>query len=400
MEEFENLWEHERPVSHLERAARLDREFLEPRVWLLPLYWELCVGQSDSPRCSDFESLMNELGASPESLSPVGRIVVRGHEARLRGHSVLALRVLRDLLDLAPDDPGLRWLVADAALRARRYEEAVEILEPFDENGPEAAWFRKPRAKVLEDAYHMTGNYLAEEDLARRTADAYPDDGFVRRRLARSLAAQGRIEEVSALVDQTFAEDNVFNLVDFLLVAGTELRVHGWREPSLRAGERWLEWLEAQEAEGPVKEEEPRVLLRTCRARALELADRQEEAREEWTSLAAESWEPNAFTRLFRLTPSFFLSRTALAAARDGDGEEAREAAALLAGKGGTYSYGSRSLFHAELASLLGDRDAAIAALRQALREGYPYPLSLHRDAAFDPIRGDEEFEELVYPED
>jgi tetratricopeptide (TPR) repeat protein len=228
----------------------------------------------------------------------------------------------------------------------------------------------------------------------------YPDYSFARRQEAGALAALGRIDEVDRLLDEAFAVYDEFSLVDLLFVTGHELRAHGWREASVQVGERWLAWLDAYEETNPSGNPD-HPLWRTSRARALELTERWDEARVIWEGLVAEEQEIDFFGKLFSLGTSFFMTRAALAAARDGDRERAVEVAGLLAEKKtGRYSYGAYALFRAQIAALLGDRDEAIRLLRQALAEGYPRLNWFHTSTAFESIRDDPEYVELFHPRD
>jgi len=255
------------------------------------------------------------------------------------------------------------------------------------------------RINLLLDSYHMEGDYLAELDLASTAARKYFDDGFVRGRLARSLAALGRVDEVDAILDEAFAVDNVFELVNLLLVTGKELRVHGWREPTVRVGERWLAWLDSQQSNPDYNTEHP--LWRTCRARALGLAERWGEARVVWEDLFEEDPENDSIGKLFSLGRSTYLLGIAKTAAREGDRETALEAQKLLTeGRGGRFAYGAFTLLGAKIAALLGDRDGALALVRQSLAEGYPKPNNLHWLLSADAIRNDGELRELLRPRD
>ena len=83
------------------------------------------------------------------------------------------------------------------------------------------------------------------------------------------------------------------------------------------------------------------------------------------------------------------------------DRETALEAQKLLTdGRGGRFAYGAHTLLGAKIAALLGDRDRALALVRQSLAEGYPKPNNLHWLLSADAIRDDGELRELLHPRD
>ena len=55
-------------------------------------------------------------------------------------------------------------------------------------------------------------------------------------------------------------------------------------------------------------------------------------------------------------------------------------------------------MWRARIHALLGDRDLAIALLRDALGQGFPHVHALHTDLAFASLRDDPSFQELTKP--
>ena len=62
------------------------------------------------------------------------------------------------------------------------------------------------------------------------------------------------------------------------------------------------------------------------------------------------------------------------------------------------YLRGANTLWRARIAAVLGDRGEAVRLLGQAIDDGRPYGLWLHRDPDFEALRSFPPFEELVRP--
>jgi tetratricopeptide (TPR) repeat protein len=62
------------------------------------------------------------------------------------------------------------------------------------------------------------------------------------------------------------------------------------------------------------------------------------------------------------------------------------------------YLFGRVTLARSEIASLLGERDQAVALLQQALSEGFPFVYEVHIDPDFEPLHGYLPFEEVLRP--
>ena len=85
-------------------------------------------------------------------------------------------------------------------------------------------------------------------------------------------------------------------------------------------------------------------------------------------------------------------------AARLGDRAVALEMSQRLAEVAEPFTMGEPSYLRASIAAQLGDRKEAIRLLRQAVSRGFYRWESFHVDIAFDPIRDDPEFQEIMRP--
>jgi hypothetical protein len=84
-------------------------------------------------------------------------------------------------------------------------------------------------------------------------------------------------------------------------------------------------------------------------------------------------------------------------AARRGDRAAALAADRALATLHGPYVHGRHTYWRARIAALLGERERALALLREALQEGQMYP-ALHGAADLAPLRDLPAFQELIRP--
>jgi hypothetical protein len=85
-------------------------------------------------------------------------------------------------------------------------------------------------------------------------------------------------------------------------------------------------------------------------------------------------------------------------AARRGDREEALRISTELESIDRPYLFGSNTYWRARIASLLGDRERAVALLREAFAQGREYGVYLHRDMDLEPLRDYPPFQELLRP--
>ena len=80
------------------------------------------------------------------------------------------------------------------------------------------------------------------------------------------------------------------------------------------------------------------------------------------------------------------------------DTNEADSIATILAGDDRPYRFGSPRLWQARIAAVKGNREGAVALIRQAMREGYARLYLLHAEHDFDSLRSFPAFREIVRP--
>jgi tetratricopeptide (TPR) repeat protein len=211
----------------------------------------------------------------------------------------------------------------------------------------------------------------------------------------RALSALGRIEEIERLVDQSLNVnlksalflDPTYHHARVLNEVSPVLRVHGFRQGSLRIADRAVRWMQ----ERP-DEEKTRKDYRDILGQAYYRSEKWPESQVIYEGLSKEDPE----------NPSYLRMLGALAARR-GDREEALRISKQLEDIKKPYLYGLDQLvslpaYHrACIASLLGEKEAAVRLLREAVSQGMYYSY-LYLDMDLEPLRDYPPFKELIKP--
>ncbi len=123
---------------------------------------------------------------------------------------------------------------------------------------------------VLTFAYHMLGRHRTELKQARRARRQFPESWIILICELRALSALGRIEEIERLVDQSLNvnlksalfPDPTYNHARVLNEVSPELRVHGFRQESLRIADRAVRWMHERPAEEKTRKDYRDVWVR------------------------------------------------------------------------------------------------------------------------------------------
>ena len=146
--------------------------------------------------------------------------------------------------------------------------------------------------------------------------------------------------------------------------------------------ERAIAWFERTELPSDLT-----TKVRLSSITALALLDRNSEAYEIAEKLLAsdpDNWQ--------------FQGVLGVEAARIGDRKVALEMSRRLAEVDEPFTMGQPSYLRASIAAQLCERDEAIRLLQQAVSRGFCRWGSFHVDTAFDPLRDDPEFQEIIRP--
>lgn len=93
-----------------------------------------------------------------------------------------------------------------------------------------------------------------------------------------------------------------------------------------------------------------------------------------------------------------YLGELGVLSARLGRTSEADSIARRLVGNRRPWIFGQARLWAARIAAVRGDREGAIALIRQGLREGYARLYQLHAEPHFESLRDFPAFREILEP--
>jgi tetratricopeptide (TPR) repeat protein len=379
------------------RALDIDPSFVSARLGLVRA---LTVQYQMPGKWPGAAAQLEIIERNQTRLTPRVRLEVRLQRANLEGRleEVRTLKLEMNQGDHLSSSGDL--MISN--LQTNRPRQAAELLKnPALEEG-----LKEPIGVhyflVLTGALHQLGEHDRELAEARRGLSFHPDLLNMRAYEARALVALGRLAEVDALVDEVLAMAPHWGFAKCCVPSGTpgyvmltaaeELRTHGHREAALKVAVRAAEWYRSRPG-GEAEEEKNRVGL----GESLYRAERWEEAHAVFTQLAAQ--HPENFNHLGHLGT--------LAARRGARAEVERIDQRLQKLHRLYYFPETNTFWRARARALLGDREPALALLRDAIAEGvgstgeaYGYALVFRHSMDLEALRGDPAFEALLKPKD
>jgi tetratricopeptide (TPR) repeat protein len=370
---------------HFERAIELDPTFMRPRVMIGVSY-----GNQDEYAKADAQyQLVNR---NREQLTPLERHMLDHLMAAMKGRNEEAMWHVRQAEKLAPKEPTeppIKFTIGHQALSLNRPQVTVDTYSKKDfqvwlslvtkQPGGAGIW----SFRYLTHAHHMLGNYKQELKEARRGLEYYPNMLSLRRHEVRALVALGRVNEVNKIIDESLAITSQAGTPgDIMREAAQELRAHGHQEAYKEVAARAVDWYQDRFSEKEVTEKKQYDL-----AHALYIAEQWEQCQALIEELASE--KPDNID---------YKGYLGTLAARSGDRERALRISTELMNIDSPYLFGNHTYWRASIASLLGEREQAVALLRDAFAQGRDYGVYLHRDMDLEPLRDYSPFQELLRP--
>jgi tetratricopeptide (TPR) repeat protein len=387
---------------HFTNALKLDAGFVSPRFGLLRVATWQGKWEELAARTASLEKMHGQL-------TPLTRRRLDFNKANVTDPSQMAdvLSASRDIARLSPESVWDAERLGGVALLCNYPAEAIEaltkkglrwdlIISSSYPNGPQ--YFRQLTATL-----HMLGRHQEELEEARRGGQIYGGSFNLRSYEARALAALGRLDDLDRLVQglltiapQTFSHYFLPRGTPgyVMLSAAEELRAHGHREAALRMANRAVTWYQ-----GRVGDEARQQDIRSGLGDALYQAERWQEAKAVFTELAKHP--ADYYFDIYNQ------GRLGAVAARTGDVVTARSIADALRNRKDRWLDGKHTFRAARIIALLGDKDGAVALLREAIAQGagisetpdaYGYGFIFPHCMDMESLRGYAPFEELVKP--
>ena len=381
---------------HFKRALEIDPEFVFPSLLLASAI-------NSQGKFAEAAAQLDIIEKKHTPLTPTMRLRVNWLRADIFGRLEELYSVSHSLMKLVPDSVEDALDLALAAGWTNRPREAVEVFKTHQQ----ASIFQpsKPNGVFLllqwTGALHHLGEHEEELNRARWGRGIYPHLLNLHAFEARALVELGRIDEMEKLVDEIVTVPSKWAYPScclpratpgyVMLSAAEELRAHGHREASLKMASRAVDWYRSRVGEEARKED-----MRTGLGDALYRAERWEEANAVFASLAAEHPDNVVYKGLLGTL-----------AARRGDRAKAQRIAEELRRIENPYLTGDQTFRSARIIAVLGDKERAVALLREAIAQGggfgdeaeqYNFGFTYGHSMDLEALRGYPPFEELIRP--
>ena len=381
-------------IAHFERAVAVDTTFRLPLIFAANAHMN--VGEFGVA-----DSLGHALERHAGRFAPLDRAYLAWVLATCRGDGPEALRAARAMANLAPGSEAL-YLVAEDAMALNRPREAVDALVAL---GPDRGFTRGWWVywSDLTSALHLVGDHRRELQAALEGLRRFPDNPQILATQVRALAALGRVEEMrrGVAASMNLPPMEGWAAADVLLLAAVELRAHGHAAAADTMLAQARDWLAARPpAEAASEAHQVRVAL------VAYTAGRLADAQREFERLAARGGPGRsgsvggAAVMGDAWDQMDYLGYVGAVAARQGNRDQALRVAQTLERVTRPYLFGRPTVWRARIEALLGEREVAVALLREAFAKGYPHAHALHTDLAFESLRDYAPFQELLRPKE
>jgi len=366
-------------VRHLTRAVELDPSFLFAKFYIALVYYS-------QYRYAEADKIIQIINRNRDHLSLFDCHLLDSLTAGLKGEYEESLHSIIKAEKVAPKISVINFIHGWDALAINRPLETVKTFARMDSFDPEILYRSQAqswRIGFLASALHMLGNYKQELKEVRKGQEYYPKRLSLRADEARALAALGKIDAVREVIDESLVVvPSSGNPGDVMLLAAWELREQGHIEAYQEIANRAVEWYKNR-----LQIKKPSERMRRDLAIALYTAERWEEAQAVFEELAEDDPENIGYK-----------GRIGLLAARKGDRDKALDIFKDLESIDRPYLFGEHTYMCARIASLLGEKEQAVALLQNAFSQGLLYGAYLHREMDLEPLRNYKPFQELIKP--
>jgi serine/threonine protein kinase/tetratricopeptide (TPR) repeat protein len=358
-------------IPYFERAYALDTTFLYPLIKAGAAY--LNLGQ-----LAQTDSLMKILEPRRANLSPLLQLDLDEVRANVAGDWMGALAATRAALKLS--SIGARFYsLGDAAMRVNRPKEAVEAFKQVD---PEQTWVFF--WSQLAAAYHLLGEHEKELETAREGRRRYPTSTNPYFDELYALAALDRIKELRVLIEEQTTLRGIGTPAGVRRIAAEELRAHGHEDQAMALLDEAVRWYEGLPSDSLNS-------IKAYYAMTLYNARRWDKAKTIYEELAKKFPKDSAASRGYE-------DWLGLIAARQGDRTRAMEVSEWLKNSKLPYLFGANTYQRARIAAILGDKEQAVALLKESFLQGREFGTGVHKDFDLESLWNYPPFIEFLKP--
>ena len=367
-------------LPYYARAAAFDSSYVLPLIGAAD-------GELNLSRPAAADSVVRGFAPRRASMTAADRGSLDRIRAELDGNTMAALDGARATALAAPGAQLPHFLHAAAALRAGLPREALTAAAPIASSfgRVRTPWTGGIYWNVVTAAYHLLGEHDGERAASHSARTYHPDSPDVLAYELRALAALGQLDSVRAglrELEAMPASAGAGSSPALIMGVAKELEAHGHHADAQTA---LRQAVAAAHARAPKAQQG--AAARWELARALYLLGDYGAALPLVSELVDEVPDD----------PEFLALRGLLAAHR-GDAVEAARVDERLARLRRPYDRGQTTYARAQLAAARGAVPSALALLRQAMSEGFPYGTQLHVDPELAPLRRDPAFRALLAP--
>ncbi|MCX6831838.1 MAG: serine/threonine-protein kinase [candidate division Zixibacteria bacterium] len=358
-------------IPYFKRAYALDTTFISPLL-------AACMAYSQTGQYAQMDSLVKILELRGAQLSPLQQLDLDKIRAELAGDLMGMLASMRAMVKLS-SVRAIAYELGYIALIVNRPKETVESFKKVD---PEMPWV--PFWAQLARAYHMLGEHEKELESAREGRRRFPTSPFPYYSELYALAAMERMDELRELIGEQTNFRNFGTPAYVRRIAAEELRAHGHEDQAMTLLDEAIRWYESQ---SPEKLDS----LRGSYALTLNYARRWDKAKTIYEELAKKFPKDSA-------AGQYYESVLGIIAARQGDRTRAMEVSEWLKNLRVPYLFGENTYNRACIAAILGDKEQAVALLKESFLQGKAFGLGVHKDFDFESLWDYQPFIEFLKP--
>jgi serine/threonine protein kinase/tetratricopeptide (TPR) repeat protein len=364
-------WDMGACLEPFSRAYNLDTSFM-------PALFFKCCAYFNLSQYDQADSLLRFLSQRRASLGRLQLLSLDELNGLLSGNQAQALSAMRQAGKLAPRSI---WVVewSGVALVNNRPRECIEALKGLGARSPWVYYWT-----FLAEAYHLLGEHEKELETAREGRRRFPTSSDPYYRELYALAAMERMDELRELIGEQTTLMEISTPAYVRRIAAEELRAHGHEDQAMTLLDEAIRWYESQSPEKLNSLREGYALTLYNARRWDKAKDVYEELAKTFPKDSASGWGYEGWLGCI--------------AARQGDRVRAMEVSDWLKDLKIPYLFGGNTNNRACIAAILGDKEQAVALLKESFLQGHSFGTGIHKDFDLESLWDYPPFIEILKP--